>query len=103
MKPPVETTLRDGYPEIFRFIDRGECGIGYSPKVREFGLQVRASNSSVRQAIHYCPFTGKALPSGLRDEFFDALEAIGLDGGLSDVENAPPEFQSEAWWIARGL
>ena len=103
MKPPIETVVRARYPELFRFIDRGECGLKYLPKVREFCLQVRWSSPSVGQRIHYCPFTGKALPAGLRDEYFDALEAIGLHNGLSDVEKAPLEFQSEAWWIARGL
>ena len=103
MKPPIETVLRDQYPEMFRFIDAGECGLWYFPKFREFNLQVRGSSKSVGQRIHFCPFTGKALPGGLRDEYFDALEAIGLHDGLSDVEKAPLEFQSEAWWIARGL
>ncbi len=103
MKPPVETVLRVRYPEIFSFIDAGECGLGYSPKLREFHLQVRSSSASVVQEIHFCPFTGAALPSGLRDEYFSELEALGLEDGLADIPRAPPEFQSEAWWIARDL
>ena len=103
MKPPVQSVLRARYPEIFSFIDAGECGLRYSPKVREFHLQVRRSSVSVVQEICFCPFTGQALPPGLRDEYFRELEALGLQDGLADIPRAPPEFQSEAWWIARDL
>ncbi len=103
MTPPVETILREQFPEIFGFIDADECGLGYSPIFREFSLQVRGSSKSVRQTIYHCPFTGTALPLGLRDEYFNELEALGLEDGLADIPRAPMEFQSEAWWIARDL
>ena len=102
MKPPVETILRGKYPEIFFFIDRGDCGMSYSPKIREFSLVVRPGGK-VGQLLHFCPFSGKQLPPSLRDRFFDELEAVGLRDGLADVERAPLEFQSEAWWVGRGL
>lgn len=102
MAAPVETTLRDAYPEIFFLIDREECGLRYDPKVREFTLAVRP-REAVEQVLRFCPFTGKALPPSLRDHFFIELERLGLIDGLADVGRAPAEFQSEAWWIARGL
>ena len=102
MSEPVASVLRAAYPEVFFFIDREECALGYSPKVREFFLRVRPG-SAVHQTLAFCPFSGKAFPEPLRDRFFDELEALGLIDGLADVERAPAEFQSEAWWIERGL
>jgi hypothetical protein len=99
---PVRTSLRDIYPEFFSFLDRGECGLGYSPKVREFYVKVR-SGSPVIQLLNFCPFSGKAFPASLRDRFFDELEELGLTEGLADFENAPAEFQSEDWWMSRHL
>jgi hypothetical protein len=102
VNPRVETILRGEYPEIFFFIDREECGLSYSPKVREFSLLVRPDGEA-GQMLHFCPFSGKPFPDSLRDRFFDELDAMGLTDGLADVERAPAEFQSEAWWIGRGL
>ena len=102
MNPPVETSLRGEYPEIFFFIDRGECGLSYSPRFREFTVAVDPESVAV-QLLAFCPFSGKAFPQGLRGPFFDELEALGLEDGLSDIERAPAEFQSETWWIARSL
>lgn len=101
MSEAPASVLRGRYPELFRFIDAGECGLGYSPKVREFWLRVR--DGEVVQQVSFCPFTGQALPSSLRTRYFDELEALGLDSGLADVDRAPSEFQSEAWWIGRNL
>jgi hypothetical protein len=98
----IESTLRDAFPDLFAFIDKGECGLGYSPRVREFHLAVRP-RSDVVQLLNFCPFSGKALPPSLRGAFFDALDEIGLTNGLADVDKAPVEFQSELWWLSRGL
>ena len=98
----IESTLRSAYPELFFFIDRGECGIDYSSRFREFSLMVRP-NSNVFQQLIFCPFSGKPLPASLRDPFFDTLETLGFVNGIADVEKAPEEFQSEAWWLSRGL
>ncbi len=102
MTAPVENSLRDQFPDIFFFIDRDECALRYSPRFREFSLAARP-NYGATQIIRFCPFSGAPLPEPLRDRFFDELEAIGLTDGLSDIERAPNEFQSEAWWISRGL
>lgn len=98
----ISSTLRQSYPEIFFFIDRDECGLGYSPRFREFFLRARPGSAAV-QLLQFCPFSGKSLPSSLRDRFFDELEALGLQDGLSDVDLAPEEFQGEAWWLSRNI
>jgi hypothetical protein len=61
------------------------------------------SERYLEQQLRFCPFTGKALPGSLRNRFFDEIEKLGLVDGLADIERAPAEFQSETWWIARGL
>jgi len=98
----MKSSLRDQFPDIFFFIDRGECAFGYSPRFREFCLEARPGYAAA-QLLRFCPFTGARLPEPLRDRFFTELEAIGLVNGLADIEQAPDEFQSEDWWIERGL
>lgn len=102
MSTAVPSVLRKEYADLFFFLDRDECGIGYSPSFREFGLTVRPG-SPVWQQLRFCPFTGKPLPEPVRDRFFDEIEKLGLIDGLVDIERAPAEFQSEEWWIRRGL
>lgn len=53
--------------------------IRYVPKFREYGLEV--TGSSAIQGIEYCPWCGVELPASLRDEYFDRLEAMGLEPG----------------------
>ena len=99
----TEASLRASYPDLFFFIDRDECALSYNPAMREFHLDVRPPEKDVGQLLSFCPFSGKALPSSLRDAFFDALEEIGLTGGLADLHRVPQEFRSEDWWIKRNL
>lgn len=49
---------------------------------------------SAQQCLFYCPWCGEALPPSKRDEWFDAVEAFGLDPWEDEV---PEEFQSDAW------
>lgn len=102
MSQPPASVLRDAYPEVFFFIDRGECALGYSAQFREFSLEVRPGRP-VLQRLAFCPFSGRAFPEPLRNRFFDELASLGLDDGLADMERAPTEYQSETWWIRRGL
>ncbi len=50
--------------------------------------------------LNHCPWSGKQFPSSLRDTYFDILEAMGLDPWEEEI---PEEFESDAWWKARGL
>ena len=102
MARPIQTTLRAGFSELFSFVDDEECGLGYEPVFREFFLIVRA-DAPVTQQIHFCPFSGKALPPSLRHKFFDILEAQGWRGNIFELDTAPDEFQSERWWLDRNF
>ena len=98
----MPSILREQYPDLFFFIDRDECALGYSPSFREFHLQARPRYGAA-QLMSYCPFTGAKLPESLRNRLFEELETIGLLDGLAEIERAPTEFQSEEWWIRRCL
>ncbi|MEZ5680649.1 MAG: hypothetical protein R3E14_05060 [Erythrobacter sp.] len=54
---------------------------------------------SARQALFFCPWCGEKLPESKRDEWFDAIEALGLDPWN---DQAPVEYQSDAWWQNEG-
>jgi hypothetical protein len=49
---------------------------------------------SARQALFYCPWCGEQLPPSRHDEWFDAVEALGLDPWHDEV---PEKFRSGAW------
>jgi hypothetical protein len=67
-----------------------------------FGIPVLDGGPGVVRITHD-PFTGKALPADLSDEWFATVEKLlGRQYVLGDTE-VPEEFASEAWWIARGL
>lgn len=72
--------------------------VDYVEKFDEYGLIVHDGGSSY-VVIDYCPWCGAKLPESKRDEWFDRLEAMGLDPGIDD-EEIPPEYQSGAWWRA---
>jgi hypothetical protein len=50
---------------------------------------------SARQCLFYCPWCGDRLPPSRRDQWFDVVEALGLDPWQDEV---PEEFRSDAWW-----
>ncbi len=84
--------IREEFPEIFELLSNLEGGLCYSPHVREFGIRVQDGGSS-KITIFYCPVSGKKLPASLSDEWFEWLEALGLE-----PEDAPDEMRSEDWW-----
>ncbi|WP_374454911.1 hypothetical protein [Nocardioides sp.] len=81
----------------------GECGdylIGYSAKFDEYGLWVHdgpGGSASSWVEIHHCPFCGGRLRPSRRDEWFDRLDALGIE-----PDDAPPEMQSSTWWLGDG-
>jgi hypothetical protein len=62
-------------------------------KYREYGLIVHDGGRSYIR-IEHCPWCGASLPTSVRDEWFDALEALGLDPWNDDV---PKEFEDDTW------
>lgn len=80
--------------------------MGYSDIFREYYILRKEDNVSVYR-IDYCPWCGEKLPKELRDEYFDILKKeYNLEPNLADIRNnqdLPKEFQSDEWWIKRGL
>jgi hypothetical protein len=74
-------------------LDDPRVPVAYLPNLREYALLV--DGGPELQVIEHCPWCGAALPPSLRDEFFERLEAMGLDPEDSAV---PLQFRSDAWW-----
>ena len=83
---------------MVRALDDIRMPVVYWPTYREYGLQL--TGSEAMQAIAFCPWCAEPLPTSVRDEFFDRLEALGLE---TDDPDLPLEFRSDVWWIERGL
>ena len=94
----------------------------YDPVERLYGYyltQKKVINDSLIRPIYYCPFCGAKLPTwlaGENDEYDIELEKVlGNEGYKAlfyeDPENGwcldrsktPKEFQTDEWWIKRGL
>lgn len=74
-----------------------ETAIKYSPKLREYGIEVNDGGTS-RIQILFCPWCGTRLPSSLRDEWFNILEQAGIDPWVDEL---PPKFSTDEWWNER--
>ena len=87
--------------------NNGECELhfGYSPKFREYFIDIKAEYGGAVHLIFYCPWCGKKLPNSLKDKFFDILEKeLGIDyGDLKTKFKIPKEFKGDEWWKKRGL
>jgi hypothetical protein len=68
--------------------------VSYSKKLREYGIIVH-NGGTASARIAYCPWCGKKLPGSLRDRWFDALDALGIDPWKDEI---PRAYQSDAWW-----
>lgn len=71
----------------------------YCARFREYGLIIHDGGASFLQ-ITACPWCGTALPASLRDDWFDALEAMGIDPAETPGD-IPPDFTTAAWWQQR--
>lgn len=76
------------------FLNEKEIGIVYSEKFREYGFEYRDGGSS-KQLIKFCPWCGSKLPNSLGDEWFNRLEASGIDPLGSNI---PLSFETSEWW-----
>ena len=75
-------------------LSSGELAIIYSPKFREYGIAYLDGGTSY-QIIAFCPWCGAKLPESLRDDWFDRVEAMGVD---PDSESVPEAFKDDSWW-----
>lgn len=84
----------DQHPEI------GGCPdylIGHQPHHDTYGLWIHTGeNGSAGSAltITHCPFCGTTLPEDRSDEWWDRLEALGID----DPDDAPEGMRRYGWW-----
>jgi hypothetical protein len=76
-----------------RACDDPDSAVTFNPKFREYGIKVLDGGSSYVEIL-FCPWSGQKLPGSLRDEWFNKLEAQGIDPGVDPI---PLEFQSELW------
>ena len=63
----------------------------------EYGLPVRDGGASYL-IISNCPFCGTRPPESRRDDWFDALEAEGLEDTVFD--ELPARYRTAAWRVA---
>jgi hypothetical protein len=78
-------------------LDDEDNGMLYVPEVREYGYASTVDSSFY--VIDHCPFCGDRLPSGLRTEWFDRLDELGLD----PIDDLPEPLQSDRWWREEGI
>jgi hypothetical protein len=64
------------------------------PKFREIGMRILDGGDSTI-SFAFCPWCGCALPTSLRDKWFEELERRNIDPDGTDV---PPEFLSADWY-----
>jgi hypothetical protein len=50
--------------------------------------------AGIRQQLFFCLWCGAKLPDAHQDQWFDRLEAMGIDPFDQDV---PEEFKTDAW------
>lgn len=96
---PTKSVLYGDYPDLLRHACDIEVPITYSPSFREFGVSVLDGGSS-SIGFDCDPFSGKPLPTSLRDEWFEAIEALGIDP-WEDKDKIPARFNDETWWKER--
>jgi len=60
----------------------------------EYGIVVHDGGPSY-VLIRHCPWCGEDLGPSWRDQWFDALEALGITSPRTS--NLPPEFLTSAW------
>lgn len=89
----VDKTLEFCCSQMASHIETGDLHIHFYPKFREFGIGYADDGLSI-QIINYCPWCGSALPSSLRNDWFDELDSLGIDPD-GDV---PSAYLTDAWW-----
>jgi len=80
---------------MLRHLSNVDMPVTYCGKFREYGIENGDGGTSY-QLIAYCPWCGTKLPAPLRDEWFDVIEALGLE---PEDTRIPVPYQSEKWWM----
>ena len=90
----------------------------YGPRYREFAVPEQSIGEAgpstgwitpfkgISVEFDWCPWSGRPLPGGLRDQLFDIIEnELGLSdfSVLSPISDLPEEYRSDEWWRKRGI
>lgn len=81
-------------PDMGRAAQDPEIPVIYTPKFREFGMEILDGGSS-SLLLKFCPWCGRRLPESLRDAWFERLEQLGVDPYGQEV---PAEFSDQRWY-----
>jgi len=73
--------------------DCPDAVVGFTPKYQEYGIWIHDGGTSWI-SIAYCPWCGTRLPESVRDQWFDALDRLGLD---PDDDALPRPYEDERW------
>ena len=76
-------------------VKESDVAVCYNEKFREYGIRV-LDGGSAQIEIYFCPWCGEKLPVGLRDEWFAALDSLGIDD--PEDERVPEAMKSDIWW-----
>ena len=74
---------------------QADVPVSYCSKFREYGVDVLDGGSSFIE-LTFCPWCGASLPGSLRSEWFNRLEAAGIDPYEGKI---PDEFNDERWYL----
>ena len=92
VSPKDHRAVSRGHMDQHRQNDWGS--VHYDSRFDEY----RVPAGSAEQCLFYCPWCGEKLPASKRDDWFDAVAALGLDPLHDEV---PKQFRSGAWREAK--
>ena len=76
-------------------LESDESALIARPKFREYAI-LSISNGASYIPIAFCPWCAIRLPSSLRHEFFNRLDALGIE---QPDGQRPEEFKTDRWWL----
>lgn len=78
-----------GHMDVHRQNDWGS--VRYDARFDEYSIP---AGDGISQCLFYCPWCGDKLPGSRRDDWFDALDKLGIDPLRDEI---PAAFQSAGW------
>jgi len=89
------------------FLEDTRIPLIYYDQYREYNIPLLYKNKiTAVQGLVFCPWCGAKLPQRLRANWFDTLKnEYGIDDPRNEKQEQliPAEFQTDEWWIKRGL
>ena len=88
------TRLPHGCDQMTMAIREPELPMTYDSALREYSI-IYSNEAYGHHHIDFCPFCGAALPPSLRDEWFERLDALGLEPSSPEL---PDTMRDDRWW-----